>query len=366
MKVLKWLNPEVDSLKPYKPGRPIEEVAREYGLNAEEVAKLASNENPLGPSRKALRALKDAVKEAYLYPDGGAYYLRQKLAAKYAVDHEQVIVGSGSNEILEFIGHCFMGPGRSIVVSQYAFVIYKLLANMFDTRIIEVPSKGLGHDLTAIRRSITDDTAVVFICNPNNPTGTLLRQAEVKRFMEKVPEHVLVVFDEAYAEICLSRMPDTLNYVRNNRNCVVLRTFSKAYGLAGLRVGYGIGPKAIVQALQKPRQPFNTNRLAQLAATAAIDDDAFVRRSRKLFKEGKDYLENACREMNLDFEPTFANFLLIKVGDGARVTEELTERGVIVRPMAGYGLPQYIRVSFGTMAQNELFVENLKEVLNQQ
>lgn len=363
MHVLRRLNPNIAQITPYEPGRPIEDVAREHGLDPATICKLASNENPLGPSPKALRALRKNIRDVFRYPDGGAFYLREKLAQRHQVGRCQVIVGCGSNEILEFVGHCFLGPDRSIVVSAHAFVIYKLIAAMFQTRVIEVPTRGLGHDLTAMRRALAEDTSVLFVCNPNNPTGTLVRQAAVRRLMDNIPDSVLVVFDEAYAELALARMPDTLRYVREGRNCIVLRTFSKAYGLAGLRLGYGIGPEPLINALQKARQPFNASRPAQDAALAALDDDGYVRRSRRLFRQARAYLEERCTELGLDYEPTYANFLLIKVGNGGAVADALMRRGVIVRPMAGYGLPEYIRVSFGTMPENCRFVETLQAVL---
>ena len=364
MNVLKWLNQDVEGITPYEPGKPVEDVAREMGLDPDAIIKIASNENPLGPARKSIRAMRDAVKEMHIYPDGGTYRLRNKLAETHGLDPGQFVVGAGSNEVLEFIGHCFMGPNRSVVASSHAFVVYKLIARMFGTELIDVPTKGLGHDLTAMRRAIRPDTSVIFICNPNNPTGTLVRQAQVRRFMEQVPDDVLVVFDEAYAEIALSRMPDTLRYVRDKRNVIVLRTFSKAYGLAGLRVGYGMGPVPIITALQKARQPFNVNRMAQLAATAALDDHGFLRRSRRLFRAGRETLEAACAELGLEYERSYANFMLIRVGDAQAVTADLMKRGVIVRPMAGYGLPEHIRVSFGTEQENERFIAELKQVLN--
>jgi histidinol-phosphate aminotransferase len=360
----KWMNQSIAEVTPYEPGRPIEEVAREMGLEPADISKLASNENPLGTSPKALAALRDKLSETFRYPDGGAYYLRSELAARYGVSRNQVALGNGSNEILEFIGHCFMGHGRSIVVSAHAFVIYKLIAKMFDTQVIEVPAtSGLGHDLEAMAAAIRPDTCAVFVCNPNNPTGTMLGQPAIDRFLAQVPDDVLVAFDEAYAEIALGEMPDSLSTVKSRTNCVMLRTFSKAYGLAGLRIGYGIGPEPIIQSFQKARQPFNVNRLAQIAALAALEDDDFLQRSRELFAASKEYLEGFCQNCGLEFIPTFANFLLIKVGDGAAVTRALTERGLIVRPMAGYGLPEYIRVSFGTMPENERFARTLLEML---
>ncbi len=364
MQVLEhWLNPGIAGITPYEPGRPVEDVAREMGIAPESISKLASNENPLGTSPKALQAIQDKMGESFRYPDGGAYYLREKLAARYGVGKDCVALGAGSNEILEFIGHCFMGSGRSIVVSAHAFVIYKLIARMFDTRVIEVPSRGLGHDLPAMAAAVESDTCAVFVCNPNNPTGTMVEQAAVDDFLERIPASVLVVFDEAYAEIALGPMPNSLDIVKSRENCVMLRTFSKAYGLAGLRIGFAVGPAVIIDCFQKARQPFNVNRLAQEAALAALDDDLFLAQSRALFREGKEYLENACAGLHLEFVPTFANFLLIKVGDGAAVMRRLMARGVIVRPMAGYGLAEYIRVSFGTMAENRRFVELLPDCL---
>jgi histidinol-phosphate aminotransferase len=359
----KWLSADIAGIRPYEPGRPIEEVAREMGMDPATISKLASNENPLGVSPLALQAMHDKAEEVFRYPDGGAYYLTAKLADKLGVNPAQIALGAGSNEILEFIGHCFMGAGRSIVVSAHAFVIYKLVARMFSTRVIEVPAKQLGHDLEAMAAAIEPDTCAIFVCNPNNPTGTMVKQHEIETFLEKVPEDVLVIFDEAYAEIALGPMPDTLRFVQERANCIMLRTFSKAYGLAGLRIGYGVGPENIIAAFHRARQPFNVNRLAQEAAWAALDDDDFIQRSRKLFMESKAYLERACAELGLEYVPTYANFLLIKVGNGADMTRRLTEQGIIVRPMAGYGLPEYFRVSFGTMEENRRFIAALAATL---
>ncbi len=364
MSVLKHVPSQIAELVPYEPGRPIEEVAREMGLDPNEIVKLASNESALGVSRLAKRAMKKVVDEMFLYPDGGAFNLRNKIASMYGVERANVILGNGSNEILEFIGHSFMGPDKSIVVSEYSFIVYRLIAKMFGSRVIEVPTKkNFTHNLNAMAKAIDEDTSVVFICNPNNPTGSMVHEADVRKFMEKVPEDVLIVFDEAYAEICLSRMPDTMKYVLENRNCIILRTFSKAYGLAGLRIGYGIGPQPIVDALQKPRQPFNCNRMAQIAAEAALDDQGFVRRCRSLYRKGKTYMEAEFTAMGLQYIPTTSNFVLVKTENGRKVFEELQKRGVIIRPMDGYGLPEWIRVNFGTMPENEKFIAKLKEVL---
>jgi len=365
MNALHWLNPDVGTLQPYEPGRPIEEVARELGQDPASICKLASNENPLGPSPKALQQMHKVLGEMHRYPDGGAYCLRNAIAERFGVSRSQVVVGAGSNEILEFIGHCFMGPGKSVVVSGYAFVIYKLLAKMFGSAIIEVPATpGLGHDLDAMAAAIDENTSVVFLCNPNNPTGTLLEPAAIERFMASIPEHVLVVFDEAYAEIALGPMPDTLSYINRGRSCMMLRTFSKAYGLAGLRVGYGIGPQAIVEALQRPRQPFNVNRLAQEAAVAALADDDFVAESKQLFASGKAEIEAACKRLQLPFIASYANFMLIEVGNGAEISKQLTDAGIIIRPMAPYGLGQYIRVSFGTEQENHALIATLATIVS--
>jgi len=358
------LNPHVDSITPYQPGRPIEEVARELGLDPATIIKIASNECPLGPSPKAVRAIKASAKAMHIYPDGGAYGLRQKLSAKLDVKPEQLIFGNGSNELIEFIGHCLLKPGASAVMSEYAFVVYKLITKMFGAEIIEVPmKKGFVHDLQKMAKAIRPDTSVVFVCNPNNPTGSMVKQADIDKFMEKVPAGVLVVFDEAYYELCLKRMPDTMKYVREGRDVIVLRTFSKAYGLAGLRLGYGIAKPEIITVLEKPRQPFNVNAMVQEAGIAAIDDQAFVRRCLKTCRRGAKAVAAFCKEAGLEYVDPAANFILIKVGDGAKVFSELQKLGVIVRPMGPYKLPEWIRATFGTDVENAKFLACLKKVL---
>ena len=363
MKFLKNLNENVAKVNPYQPGRPIEEVARELGLDPDGITKLASNESALGVAPSAIEAIKNFATEAHRYPDGGAYVLRQKICERHSIEPNEVIFGSGSNEVLVFLAQTFMGSGKSVVASEKAFVIYKILSLMTGTDFIEVPMQGLTHDLNAMADAIREDTAIVFVCNPNNPTGSMVTEEEIDAFMARVPEDVLVVFDEAYAEICLGEMPDTMKFFRQGRAAIVLRTFSKAYGLAGLRVGYGIGPAEIIQALEKPRQPFNTTLLGQMAAAAALDDDQFIKDSRETYLKGREFLENLCDELSLQFERTYTNFMLIKVGDGARVTQSLTEKGVIVRPMAPYKLGEWIRVSLGTMAENEAFAKAFREIM---
>ena len=258
-----------------------------------------------------------------------------------------------------------MGEGKSVVASEKAFVIYKILSMMTGTEFREIPMNGLTHDLEAMADAITEDTSIVFVCNPNNPTGTMVTEAEIDKFMERVPEDVLVVFDEAYAEICLGEMPNTMKYFREGRASIVLRTFSKAYGLAGLRVGYGMGPEAIIQALEKPRQPFNTTLIGQLAAAAALDDEQFIKDSHDTYLQGRQLLEEFCEKKGLEYEKTYANFMLIKTGNGAEITAQLTAKGVIVRPMAPYGLGDWIRVSLGKAEENQKFVDVLDEILGQ-
>ena len=363
MKILNKVNANVQKVKSYQPGRPIEDVARDLGLDPNDIVKLASNESVLGVSPSAKKVLAENIDEMHRYPDAGAWELRQKLAQKLGVETDQIIFGAGSNEILVFIAQLFMREGYSVVASNYAFVIYKILTGMMGADFIEVPTKGFQHDLDAMADAIRPDTAVVFVCNPNNPTGTLVTQEEVQAFVQRVPEDVLIIFDEAYAEICLGEMPDTLSFVHQGRACMVLRTFSKAYGLAGLRIGYGIGPAELIRELEKARQPFNANLAAQKAAVAALDDDDFLEASIETYREAREFCENLCNELSLDFERSYANFILIKTGRGGEVSQALMAEGVIVRPMGPYDLEDWIRVSFGRKDENEQFASALKKVL---
>lgn len=359
--------PWVSGLGVYEPGRPIEEVAREMGFqDASEIIKLASNENALGVSPKAVAAMKIAARQMHLYPDGGAFYLRQALAKKLEVSPDQIIAGSGSNELIEFIGHVFLDASTSIVMADRAFVVYKLVADMFLARTIKVPMKEFTHDLDAMLAAITPDTRVVFVSNPNNPTGTMVNQAALDRFMDRVPDHVLVVFDEAYIELLPpERQPDCLKYVRAGRKVIILRTFSKTYGLAGLRIGYGVAAEECIKLLQRVRQPFNTTAMAQVAAIAALDDDEFVARTRAMTWDGVAYFEAIFRKMKLEFVPTSANFIMVKVGPGRKIFDALQRQGVIVRPMDPYGLPEYIRITIGTRAENRRCISALKKVLKE-
>jgi histidinol-phosphate aminotransferase len=357
--------PWVSGLGVYEPGRPIEEVARELGFqNSADIVKLASNENALGPSPKAVAAMKKAARQMHLYPDGGAFYLRQALSQKLNVSPSQLITGTGSNELIEFIGHVFLDASTGIIMADKAFVVYKLVADLFRARTVMVPMKNFTHDLEAMLQAITPETRVVFVANPNNPTGTMVNQAALDTFMSRVPEHVVVVFDEAYIELLQPEdQPDCLRYVREGRKVIVLRTFSKTYGLAGLRLGYAIAPEDCIALMQRVRQPFNTTAMAQAAAMAALEDDEYVAKTRLMMREGLDFFENSFRKMKLDYVPSSANFVLVKVGAGRQVFDSMQRAGVIVRPMDPYGMPDYIRITVGTRAENRRCLSVLKAAL---
>jgi histidinol-phosphate aminotransferase len=358
-------NEQLRDLAVYEPGKPIEETARELGADAGKIIKLASNENPLGPSPKALAAMRAALDCAHLYPDGGGFYLREALATKLGISRAHLILGSGSNEIIEFFGHAFLGRGDDVITSEHAFIAYKLVAAVFGARTIEVPSPDLRHDLDGIVDAITPKTRLIFIANPNNPTGTLAGQKEIDRFIERVPANVVVVFDEAYFEY-LDDPPDTLRFVRAGRNVAVLRTFSKIQGLASLRIGYGIARPEMIQVLQKARQPFNVNGLAQAAALAGLDDEEHRRETKRITDEGRAYLQKEFAAMKLRFVPSAANFVLVNVGDGAKIFRALLDRHIIVRALKGYHLPEWVRISVGTMEQNRRCIAALREVLPSQ
>jgi histidinol-phosphate aminotransferase len=358
------LNPVLRNLPVYQPGRPIEEVARELGLASADISKMASNENPLGPSPAGLAAMEQALGQVHLYPDGNAYYLKQRLAAQLGLKPHHLILGNGSNELIEFVGHALLQPGTDIVVSEFCFAIYPIVAHMFGAAVVTVPARQYGHDLPAMSRAITDKTRVVFVANPNNPTGTLAPAQEVLQLVEAVPEHILLVMDEAYHEF-LPDPVDLLSTIREGRhpNLLLMRTFSKIYGLAGLRLGYGIGHPDLIAAFEKVRQPFNINSIAQAGALAALDDEEHIRRTRQNNASGLEFLADAFRRLNLQFVPSYANFVLVKVGDGQRVFEDLQGKGIVVRPMGGYKLPQWIRISVGTPQENTRVAEALGQVL---
>jgi histidinol-phosphate aminotransferase len=355
-------NPQLRDLAVYQPGKPIEETARELGCLPSEIIKLASNENPLGPSPKAIEAIHDAIENAHLYPDGGAFYLRNAIARKLNVSADHIILGNGSNEIIELLAHAFLERGDVIVTSEHAFVAYKIIARVFGAQTIEAPSRDYGHDLDAIRNAVTGRTELIFIANPNNPTGTLLSADAIEHFMARVPPQVVVVFDEAYYEF-VDEMPDTLRYVRDGRNVVTLRTFSKIHGLASLRVGYGIARPELIQVMHKTRQPFNVSGIGQIGALAALADEEHQRQTKRLVDEGRTFFENEFRAMNLRFVPSAANFVLVNVGDGFAIFRALLQHKVIVRAMKGYNLPEWVRITIGTMEQNQKCVDALRIAL---
>lgn len=359
--------PWVSGLGVYEPGRPIEEVAREMGLaSADAIIKLASNENALGPSPKAVAAMREQVRRMHLYPDGGAFYLREALSKRLHVAPGQVLVGSGSNELIEFIGHVFLNEKVSLVMADRAFVVYKLVGDMFRAQTIMTPMKHYTHDLDAMLEAITPATRVVFIANPNNPTGTMVSGAELDAFLHRVPDHVVTVIDEAYIELLSpAAQPDTIKHVRDGRKVILLRTFSKMYGLAGLRIGYGIAPEECIQLLARVRQPFNTTSIGQAAALAALEDEEHVRRTRTMVKEGLEYFESSFRKMGLEFVPSVVNFILVKVGRGREVFEAMQRKGVIVRSMDPYRLPDHIRITTGTRRENRRCIKVLAEVLKE-
>jgi len=358
------LNPVLQHLPVYQPGRPIAEVARELGLADRRIIKLASNENPLGPSPAALAAMKQAARQAHLYPDGNAFYFKQKLAANLQVAPAHLILGNGSNDIIEFLGHALMGPGDDVVVSEFCFAIYPIVARLFGANVITVPAKNHGHDLAAMGNAITSRTKAVFVANPNNPTGTLAPPEEVRHLIQTTPASVVLVMDEAYIEF----LGEPLNLVPlvcsgEKPNLVLMRTFSKIHGLAGLRLGYGIGHPEFIAALEKIRQPFNINSLAQAAGLAALDDLEHVRKTRENNFLGRKFLQEAFAQMGLPFVPSFANFILVQVGPGQLVFEEMQKQGVITRPMGGYQLPEWLRISIGTPRENRRAVKALKRAL---
>lgn len=355
-------NQWVCDLVPYEPGKPIEETARELGLKPEEIIKLASNENPLGPSPKAQEAMIAEVAKAHLYPDGGGYHLRTALAKKHDVAFENVVLGNGSNEIIELLCHSFLKPGVSLIAAEHAFVVYKLMATLFGADYVEVPDPGFVHDLDAMADAITDETRLLFIANPNNPTGTLVGQEEIDRFVARLPDHVVAVFDEAYFEF-LPDPPDTIKHVTAGKNVVVMRTFSKAQGLSALRIGYGITNPHIASLLNRSRQPFNANAIAQAGALASIQDEEHIAATVANNEKGVNFFQSAFAKRGWEFVPSFANFVLVNVGDGDRVFAELLKKGVIVRAMRGYKLPEWLRISIGKPEENERCLAELDSIL---
>ena len=353
------------SLPVYEPGRPLEEVAREFGFkDADRLIKLASNENPLGPSPKAIMAMQTATGRLHLYPDGGCYYLRHKLARLLGAEPAQFIFGAGSNEILEFLGKTFLEPGLNLVMSSHSFIVYKLIGLACAAEVREAPMKDYFHDLDAMLALVDGNTRLFFIANPNNPTGSMVGLDALRACLAKLPPHVLAVLDEAYIELLPPpEAPDTIALLKEFPNLIILRTFSKAYGLAGLRIGYGISTPAVIGLLEKYRQPFNVSSIAQAGAMAALDDHDHLYRTRYNNDAGVHYFENRFKVMKLEYVNTFANFILVKTGRGREIFREMQKKGVIVRAMDAYGLPDHIRISVGTPEQNRACIAALQSLL---
>ncbi|WP_242667254.1 histidinol-phosphate transaminase [Parendozoicomonas haliclonae] len=359
--------PGVSRLKPYQPGKPISELARELGLDEKAIVKLASNENPLGPSEKVVATLQSECADLARYPDGSGYQLKQALAAKLSVDPQGITLGNGSNDVLDLIVRAWVSPGDEVVFSEHAFAVYPISTLAASGQPVQVPAKDYGHDLVAMAAAITDKTRVVFIANPNNPTGNWLDRDALKTFLQSVPERVLVVLDEAYCEyIDHPDYPNGLDWLADYPNLVVTRTFSKIYGLASLRVGYSVSSVAIAEVLNRVRQPFNVNSFALAAAVAALADEDYVARSKAMNTDGLRQLEQGLDVLGLSYIPSLGNFITFDTGhNGEQVYQTLLKRGVIVRPVTGYGLPAHLRVSVGTPEENQAFLDALPAALSE-
>jgi histidinol-phosphate aminotransferase len=358
----------VRAIAPYQAGKPISEVAREFGLDEASIVKLASNENPFGMPESAKQAMLAAAEELGRYPDANGFALKAALAKRYDVPADWITLGNGSNDILEIAAHAFVAKGQAVMYAQYSFAVYALAAQGVGARAIVVPAKDYGHDLDAMAAAIDADTKLIYIANPNNPTGTFIPAPQIEVFLTKVPAHVVVVLDEAYNEYLEQKDQfESTQWVRRFPNLVVSRTFSKAYGLAGLRVGFAIAQPALTDLMNRIRQPFNVNSLAQAAAAAALNDTAFLQKGFDNNRAGYRQLVAAFEELGLTYVPSYGNFVLVKVGEdegaGARVNLALLKLGVIVRPVYAYGLPQWLRISIGLPEENAAFVAALKRVL---
>lgn len=352
----------VRAISPYQPGKPITELAREMGIPVDSIVKLASNENPLGMSPKARAAVEKAISGVERYPD--QFDLIAKVAERAGVAQNQVVLGNGSNDVLDLIARVFLAPGRSAVFAQHAFAVYPLATLSTGAELIATPAKNYGHDLAAMRTAIRPDTRIVWIANPNNPTGNFLPYAEVRAFLESVPSDVVVVLDEAYNEyIPASERVDTAGWLTEFPNLVICRTFSKIYGLAGLRVGYALASAEVADLMNRVRQPFNVNNLALAGALAALDDHEFLQASYELNRAGMAQIVAALERLNLEYIPSYGNFVTFRAGDGAAVNQKLLKQGVIVRPIGGYGLPEWLRVTIGTERENARFIEALEKAL---
>lgn len=354
----------IRSIAPYQPGKPISELARELGLDEAGIVKLASNENPLGVSPLAKQAIEETLADIARYPDGNAFVLKQAICDKFGVTANQIVPGNGSNDVLEIAARAFLSPGLEAVFSQHAFAVYPLVTQAVGATGITVPAKDYGHDLNAMRAAISAKTRMVFIANPNNPTGTLLDQSELYGFLCDLSKHVLVVLDEAYDEyLSDARKSKSIDWLPEFDNLIVTRTFSKAYGLAGLRVGFALAHPAVADMMNRVRQPFNVNSVAQAAAAAALKDDDFVSRSRELNDAGMQQMIDGLNKLGLRYIPSFGNFVSFYVPDAAVINRKLLEKGVIVRPIFAYEMPDWLRVSIGLPEENARFLKAMEEIL---
>lgn len=356
-------NPFVGDLIPYVPGKPVEELERELGISG--AVKIASNENPLGPSPLAEKAIVEAVHNLNRYPDGDAFYLKRKLAEKLGVEPETVIFGNGSNDVIDIAARTFMKPGDEAIFGEYAFIVYPIATQAVGATAVISPMPDYTHNLRDMHSRITGKTKIIFIANPNNPTGTVVKRDEFEWFIENVPKDILVLMDEAYFEYVDDRdYPDSLEYHSSGKSIITVRTFSKIYGLAGLRLGYGIANEEIISHMQRVRHPFNSNSLAQIGAMAALDDEAHIERTKRINSEGLEYVTGELEKLGIPYAQSYTNFVLIDLKDNPMpVYNELLKEGVIVRPVMGYGLKTHLRVTIGTREENERFITGFKKVL---
>lgn len=362
MKYAELANAGVLEQPVYEPGKPIEDVAREYGLDPAEIAKLASNENPFGPSPKAIAAAKACLEHAQLYPDGACTELRKAIAQARGIPEDAIVIGNGSNEIIELLGHVFLKPDDEVVMGAQAFIVYKLVTKLFGAIPVEVPMKEFSHDLAAMRAAVTEKTKLLFVASPNNPTGLANTEADLIELAESLPEHVIFCLDEAYAEY-LERSPDLRAQIFAGRKVLCMRTFSKIFGLGGLRVGYAYGDPELIALLQRVRQPFNVNAVAQAAATAALGDTEFVEMCLSENEAGRAVLCEGLGQLGIQTWGGQANFVLARVGDGLEFFAALQRRGIIVRPLAPYGMPEYVRISIGRPEENARLLAEVANLL---
>jgi histidinol-phosphate aminotransferase len=354
----------IRGIAPYQPGKPISELAREMGLDEAGIIKLASNENPLGVSPRAQDAIRAVLSDLSRYPDGNGFELKAALARRYAIQTDCIVLGNGSNDVLDQAARAFLTPNDVALYSQYAFAVYPLAVQAIGARGVAVPARGYGHDLDAMARAVTPKTRIVFIANPNNPTGTFVTADKVEAFIAALPSHVLVVLDEAYNEYLPDEVrTDTLAWVRTYPNLVITRTFSKVYGLAGLRVGYAFASRDVADLMNRVREPFNVNSVALAAAAAALEDHEFVARSCEVNRSGMRQLVSGLSKLGLEFIPPYGNFVTFRVANAARVFQRLLEGGVIVRPLGGYGMPEHLRVTVGLDTENARFLESLQQAI---